>query len=92
MRRQPGCNQCLEVMRRHPRPRQVVDAQPQRSLVRLDRNVADQRTIDVKRRAAAPLADTMRRLDGRDELALSPTSQSFFDSTSCRICFTGRAR
>lgn len=55
-----------------------MNAQPQRRLVRLVRHVPHRRAVDTERKATAPLADAVRRLDVRDDLAPSPRRQSFF--------------
>jgi hypothetical protein len=52
------------------------------------RHVAHRRPVDAERKATAPLADRVGRLDVRDELAPPPRRQSFFASTSCKMCLS----
>jgi len=77
-----------EIAIARPRCRQITDAQHQRCLIRLVRDVAHRLPLDAQRRATAPFAHGMGRLDVRDELASSSRRQSFFDRTSCKMCLS----
>lgn len=55
----------------HPCCHQIMNAQPQRRLVRLLRHVAHRRAVDAEREATAPLADAVGRLAKRGDLALA---------------------
>ena len=62
--------------------------QHQRRLVRPVRHIPYRRPIDAERLATAPFADTVGRLNVRDDLAPPPRRQSFFAKTSCRMCLS----
>lgn len=77
-----------EVAVAHPALGQITDAHPQRCLIGLGRAVADARPADAERGAAAPLAHPVRLLNLVHELASPSRRQSFFASTSCRMCLS----
>jgi hypothetical protein len=83
---QQNIDPVIAIARAHRR--KIADAPHQRRLVGSVRHVAHRRPVDAERKATAPLADRVGRLDVRDELAPPPRRQSFFASTSCKMCLS----
>src|ERR1700722_18526997 len=77
-----------EIAIAHPGLSKIVDAQPQCCLVGLGRTIANRRPIDAERDATAPFAHSVGRLNLPHEFAPPTRRQSFFDSTSCKMCLS----